>query len=97
VEHRFSLPSDFRTSGHSSLPTFDMDTASDSGISYSHSLHAAKSSFGKSDYFNKEEQQFLSTLNQLVNSARDRYYKTPFRPKTFRINFHPKILDTQKT
>jgi hypothetical protein len=24
---------------------------------------------------------------------RDRFYKTKFRPKTFRINFHPKILD----
>jgi hypothetical protein len=24
---------------------------------------------------------------------RDRFYKTPFRPKTFRINFRPLMLD----
>ena len=29
-----------------------------------------KNSFGKSDYFNQEEKQFLSSLNQLVNNAR---------------------------
>jgi hypothetical protein len=27
------------------------------------------------------------------NSARDRFNETPFRSKTFRINFHPYILD----
>ncbi len=71
-EHRFSLPSDFRSSGYGSLSAFDNDSASDSCIGYDrgYSSLSGKSSFGKSDYFNKEEQQFLSSLNQMVNNAR---------------------------
>jgi hypothetical protein len=26
-------------------------------------------------------------------ASRDRFYKTPFRPKTYRTNFHPLSLD----
>ena len=73
-EHRFSLPNDFRSSGYGSLSSsaFDNDSVSDSCIGYdrTYSSLTGKSSFGKSDYFNKEEQQFLSSLNQLVNNAR---------------------------
>jgi hypothetical protein len=34
-----------------------------------------------------------SDVDAFVMNARDRFYKTPFRPKTFRINFHPQILE----
>jgi hypothetical protein len=30
---------------------------------------------------------------QKIVTLRDRFYKTPFRPKTFWIKFHPSILD----
>jgi hypothetical protein len=38
----------------------------------------------------------LDLLNELQKDeerSRDQFYKTPFRPKSFRINFHPQILD----
>jgi hypothetical protein len=31
-----------------------------------------------------------------IETLRDRFYKTPFRPKTFWTDFHPQILDTLK-
>jgi hypothetical protein len=40
-----------------------------------------------------------STSASAANETWDRFYKTPFRPKTFRINFHPKLflqISTQK-
>lgn len=72
-EHRFSLPTDYRSSGYGSLSNFDNDAASDSCIGYDRpytSMTTHKNNFGKSDYFNQEEKQFLSSLNQLVNNAR---------------------------
>jgi hypothetical protein len=38
----------------------------------------------------------LFYLWALWRVIRDRFYKTPFRPNTFRISFHPRI-STQKT
>jgi len=90
-EHRFSLPNNFRSSGYGSLSSaFDNDSASDSCIGYDRTFSSltGKSNFGKSEYFNKEEQQFLTSLNQLVNNARytsndklstfsDRIWSTP--------------------
>jgi hypothetical protein len=32
-------------------------------------------------------------LMQRASTFWDRFYKTPFRPKDFRINFHPQIFD----
>jgi len=74
-EHRFSLPSDYRNSRDiftsSSLSAFDSDAVSDSCIGYDRTYgKSLDKSFGKSEYFNKEEKQFLSSLNQLVNNAR---------------------------
>jgi tellurite resistance-related uncharacterized protein len=30
---------------------------------------------------------------RLIRVTRDQFYETPFRPKTFRTNFHPQMLD----
>jgi hypothetical protein len=35
----------------------------------------------------------LQKHTNTVHSTWDRFYKAPFRPKTFRINFSPQILD----
>jgi hypothetical protein len=56
AEHRFSLPSDFRSSsGYRSLTSFDHDSASDTCVGYDRGLSSSfgKTSFANSDYFNK--------------------------------------------
>jgi hypothetical protein len=43
------------------------------------------------DYLCTEYTNNNEDIRKLVDSTRDRFYKTPFRPKTFRINFHSQI------
>jgi hypothetical protein len=37
--------------------------------------------------------QVFSNVDGLSNHYWDRFYKTPFRPKSLRIIFHPEIVD----
>jgi hypothetical protein len=36
---------------------------------------------------------YISKSSKCLPPDRDRFYKTQFRPKTFRINLHPHIFD----
>jgi gamma-glutamyl hydrolase len=48
--------------------------------------------------FHPEKNAFEWTLTypMIPHSSRDRFYKTLFQSKTFRIDFHPQVLDNKK-